>query len=189
MSNDEWQTPEYIIESVREVLGVIDLDPASSETANQRIQAERYFNKEHDGLNHSWLGSVYLNPPYSQPLCNRFTEKFVSEYHEGSIEQGILLCNFDSSTTRCQRLMELTDAVCLLKKRVAFIDPHTGKQKKGNRFAQAAFYVGHHVSSFRDEFDKHGKTYKNDDISFLIDKEEVEGALRKMKESQDKEQN
>lgn len=39
----EWFTPPRYIEAVREVLGAIDLDPASSLAANRIVQAKRYF--------------------------------------------------------------------------------------------------------------------------------------------------
>jgi hypothetical protein len=45
----EWFTPPRYIEAVREVLGAIDLDPASCESANRIVQATRYFTAADNG--------------------------------------------------------------------------------------------------------------------------------------------
>jgi len=60
--SDQWFTPPKIIRMVREVLGHIDFDPASSWQANVIVEAG-YFLSE-DSLNRQWgVGSIYLNPP------------------------------------------------------------------------------------------------------------------------------
>src|SRR5262249_56141272 len=63
----EWYTPARYIELAREVLGEIDLDPASSAKAQEIVKAQRYFTLEQDGLIRPWHGRVWLNPPYHQP--------------------------------------------------------------------------------------------------------------------------
>ena len=63
---NSWYTPPYIIEMVREVLGEIDLDPASHPVPQQWIQAKTFYDLEDDGLHQAWKGSVFLNPPYGK---------------------------------------------------------------------------------------------------------------------------
>ena len=50
---NEWYTPAEYIEAVRDVLKVIELDPASSSLANETVKAKRFYSKEDDGLNQS----------------------------------------------------------------------------------------------------------------------------------------
>jgi hypothetical protein len=46
--SQEWYTPQHCIRAVKEVLGNIELDPASSPEANQYVKAHRYFTIEED---------------------------------------------------------------------------------------------------------------------------------------------
>lgn len=63
----EHYTPKEIVEASREVLGCIDLDPASSELAQRTVKAKCWYGKDSphgwDGLRHQWYGNVFLNPP------------------------------------------------------------------------------------------------------------------------------
>ena len=62
----EYYTPIEIVEAARAVMGGIDLDPASSETANKQIKAARIFTVETNGLIQEWHGRIWLNPPFSR---------------------------------------------------------------------------------------------------------------------------
>jgi hypothetical protein len=63
----EWYTPPKYLDLVRQVFGgKIDLDPASSELAQETVQATAYFTKDDDGLTKDWFGDVFLNPPFAQ---------------------------------------------------------------------------------------------------------------------------
>jgi hypothetical protein len=59
----EHYTPEHIIKVCRELMGHINLDPASTHLANTVVQADKYLTMEEDGLSKPWFGNVYLNPP------------------------------------------------------------------------------------------------------------------------------
>ena len=73
----EWYTPPSIIADVREVLGSIDLDPASCETANETVRATKWYGIDDDGLSQPWAGRIYLNPPYGSvlPWVRRFFDE------------------------------------------------------------------------------------------------------------------
>ena len=60
----EHYTPRVLCRAVRQVLGEIDLDPASNPRANRLVWARRIITKEQDGLRTAWHGRrVFLNPP------------------------------------------------------------------------------------------------------------------------------
>ncbi len=59
----EHYSPHDVLVLVREVLGGIDLDPASCAIANRTVRAARIFTKADNGLAHPWGGRVFLNSP------------------------------------------------------------------------------------------------------------------------------
>ena len=61
--NDEHVTPLEVANAARQVLEVIELDPASDALANTIIRARRIYTKKDDGLAQPWHGRVFLNPP------------------------------------------------------------------------------------------------------------------------------
>ena len=60
----EYYTPKLISCLAREVMGSIDLDPASSCIANENIKAAVYYTKDTNGLAHEWSGRVFMNHPF-----------------------------------------------------------------------------------------------------------------------------
>jgi hypothetical protein len=67
--NEEWHTRKKYINLAREVFGgKIDVDPASSDLAQQTVQATTYFTKDNDGLKQEWHGHTRLNPPTGRGL-------------------------------------------------------------------------------------------------------------------------
>ena len=65
--SNSWYTPIHVIEMVREVLGEIDLDPASHPVPQRWIQANTYYTEQDDGLKYDWsCYTLFLNPPYGK---------------------------------------------------------------------------------------------------------------------------
>lgn len=63
LSNEHYTDPG-LLDRARQVLGRIELDPASSPTANQLVQADRIYTQSDDGLAQDWTAkTVWLNPP------------------------------------------------------------------------------------------------------------------------------
>lgn len=140
-ANDEWMTPPEIIKRVRQVLGQIDQDPASSALANETVQAVAYYTKETDGLVCRWVGETfYLNPPYSFPLIEKFVDRAISGVR-GRSRQGIVLVNNSTDTAWFQALLASANYIHLFRGRISFIDPVKGRGTE-NRQGQAIFGLG-----------------------------------------------
>jgi hypothetical protein len=61
--SNEHYTPFEVISAAKNLMGGIDLDPASCEVANNTVAAGDYYDKDDDGLSQKWYGRVFLNPP------------------------------------------------------------------------------------------------------------------------------
>jgi hypothetical protein len=153
---NEWYTPECYIESARLVMGTIDLDPASSEIANQTVNANLFYNQEEDGLSKEWFGNVWMNPPYSQPLIFQFISKLVESK---GVNQAIVLVNNGTETQWGQLLLSNSSAVCFHQSRIRFIDKY-GNLGQAPLQGQMICYIGSEVNNFINEFNQYGTIYK-----------------------------
>ena len=154
--DNEWYTPPAFIEAAREVFGEIDLDPASSEIANDTVRAEVFFTEQQDGLAQDWpIGRIWMNPPYAQPLINRFCTRIVDEVSRGS--SAIVLVNNGTETQWFQAMAVKCDAVCFPRSRVRFLDPqgNPGAPLQG----QAIVYFGDARQKFFDSFSQFGEVF------------------------------
>jgi ParB family chromosome partitioning protein len=155
---NEWYTPEEELETVRAVLGKIELDPASSAEAQKRVKAARYFTAEEDGLNQPWRGKVFLNPPYSQPAIAQFSEKLVAEVSSGAVSEAIALTHNYTDTAWFHTLASSADAICFTRGRVAFVNAEGVKAAPTQ--GQAFFYFGTNRDAFKKAFRDHGCVLK-----------------------------
>lgn len=119
----EWYTPLKYVLLVKQVLGEIDLDPASCFVANETVGAASYYDVITNGLAHNWYGRVFLNPPYGKidnvSQQEKWTCKLIYEYVVGHVTEGICLVNSsDSSTVWYQRLMRYPH--CLTDHRIIY---------------------------------------------------------------------
>jgi DNA N-6-adenine-methyltransferase (Dam) len=160
MSN-EWYTPSKYIEAAREVMGDIDLDPASCEMANRTVKAKRYYTREQNGLLQPWSGRVWLNPPYNatddchlpQPTWSR---RLRYEYSKGHVQEAILLI---SAATKQKWFHELLDfPICLMLERIFFHRP--GKEPEELRHGNTAVYLRPNEAAFIEVFSQFGAVVK-----------------------------
>lgn len=153
----EWYTPAIYVNAARQVMGNIDLDPASCELANQVVQAERYYDVYAHGLLQHWHGNVWLNPPYGREKDNQssqevWTCKLIAEYEAGHVEQAILLVNASTSTGWFQRLWNYP--ICFTDHKIRFYNERcvASQPTHGNAFV----YFGQQEARFIEVFTRFG---------------------------------
>jgi len=152
--SDEWYTPQEYIDAAREVMGEIDLDPASSELAQTVVRANVYLTRFDDGLRQvRWIHQrIWLNPPYSNPAP--WIEKLVREHQAGPYcTEAIVLVNNATETSWFQLLLE-NFPVCLPARRLAFW--RYDHANVGARQGQAFFYLGANADKFEQVFKRFG---------------------------------
>jgi DNA N-6-adenine-methyltransferase (Dam) len=151
--SDEWYTPPEHVALAREVMGDIDLDPASNDLAQQWIQARQYYTLAEDGLALRWTGRVWLNPPYGKQI-RRWTEKAVAEYRSGFVSQLILLVRPAIASSWYQALTAAF-VKCEPHQRIRFIN-RDGVPRKSPVHGNTFFYIGREVERFHSVFSRIG---------------------------------
>lgn len=152
---NEWYTPPQYIVAAREVMGEIDLDPASSEAAQKQVQATTFYSKDDDGLQQEWRGRVWMNPPYSGDLVGKFTEKLADAFDANEVTTAIVLVNNATESKWFQRLASSASAICFPKGRIKYLDS-TGTPANSPLQGQAILYFGGDVSAFAEVFQQFG---------------------------------
>lgn len=149
-TDNEWYTPEHYIKLARQVMGSIDLDPASNDFANETVKATEYYTEEDDGLKQEWFGNIWMNPPYSTALLQKFADKLINS----KFNQAIVLVNNATETAWFETLVSKASAVVFHKGRIRFVkrDGEHGSPLQG----QAFLYYGNNVEKFIDVFEEIG---------------------------------
>jgi phage N-6-adenine-methyltransferase len=150
--NSENYTPKEIIDAVREVMGGIDIDPATCVQAQKIVQAKKYYTQKDNGLEKQWEGTVFLNPPYGMPDIKQFTEKLIQELP--NIESAILLTNDQTDTLWFQSCAIRAKLICFTTGRIGFYTPTKVKTAPTN--GQAFMYFGKNENAFKKVFAKIG---------------------------------
>lgn len=151
---NEWYTPEQYVEVAREVLGRIDIDPASSDYAQETVKAGTHFTIDEDGLAQEWNGTIWMNPPYSQPHIQQFIEKLVAEVRGKRTTAAIALTHNYTDTEWFHIAARACDAICFTRGRIKFFNPD-GEEAAPTQ-GQAFFYFGDDVDKFAEEFSVFG---------------------------------
>lgn len=160
--SQEWLTPIWLLEGVKEVLGTIDLDPASSAFANRRVKATHFLTHKEDGLRTPWGSrgaplSFFCNPPGGTVILPRldggigrpassqamFWRQAMSQVDLGHVSHGIFLSFSLEALSRTQTLTcrAMTDyPICIPPKRIRYDDQH-GNPGASPTHASALIYV------------------------------------------------
>lgn len=123
--SDTWLTPKWVTEA----LGHFDTDPCTIKPAPW-THADLNYSKEEDGLVMPWLGRVWMNPPYSNPLIGQFTKKFTEH------ADGICFIYPRIDTRWFQAMAAKCDGILLYEGRIATCYPDG---KPGGKFLGSIF--------------------------------------------------
>lgn len=147
MISDERYTPSAFIEAAREVMGSIDLDPATSWKANEVVKATFIRTEAHNGLEVPWvdlLGQpyrVWLNPP-SPP--KPWWVKLMHEWQQGHILQAVYLAYNQQQLQSLQVDTPFSPGafpICVPNRRINFLDAVTLEPQKSPKYPNAIIYV------------------------------------------------
>jgi ParB family chromosome partitioning protein len=171
----EYYSPPDIIEVARLTMGRIDLDPASSPSANRIVRASNFFTAEMDGLSRDWFGNVWMNHPFgkaerackpgcAKAICRKrgfhlqsnqpgnadWINHLLAEYKSGNIEQACCITFAATSEKWFRPLMQYPQ--CFLSPRTNYLLPD-GTNLKGVTKGSVVTYLGPGIERFAYEFD------------------------------------
>jgi DNA N-6-adenine-methyltransferase (Dam) len=153
---DEWYTPRLYVDAAREVMGDIDLAPAGCAEAAKVTGIANYYSRENSGLDNSWHGRVWCNPPYERKLMLAFAKKFVEQ--KPNIQEAIILVSAKPDTRWSDLYLNHCNAVCYHKGRIKFVyGPDPEAPTEVNPHGTAFYYFGPNVDAFKKVFSRFGK--------------------------------
>ena len=123
--NHDVYTPSLIAIWARQVMGCIDLDPASCEAANRVIRASRFYTAEDNGLHQPWAGRVFINPPFNGGLLRLFARTLMAELLEGDVTRAVFLAPVVGNKW-VNQMFGLCDTFSVLHTRIPWEGPGSG---------------------------------------------------------------
>ena len=139
--HDEHYTPPNLIKIARKTMGEIEVDPASSDIAQETVQAQKYFTLERQITDSDWRGKVWLNPPFSK--ISDWVNLLVGHFSDGNVTEAVLLTKLDCRTKWFARLMSAANAFGMVRGNVRFSQAANTAQ-----FGVALWYFGESVDRF-----------------------------------------
>lgn len=125
---DDWATPDYILDWVRENYGEF-YDPCPLGGING----------DFDGLKIAWSGINYVNPPYSRPLKDKFIMKAYEEHKRGI--KSILLIPASTDTKIFHEILVPNCKILFIKGRVKFKGTNTKGEYVTNACGQSGSMI------------------------------------------------
>lgn len=145
----EYYTPANVTDASRTAMGGIDLDPASSEAANERVRARFYFTVTDDGLLQEWKGRVFLNHPFGRLANHQWIGKLEHEFWISNVTQACCITFACTSEKWFQPLLRRPQ--CFLSPRTNYLLPD-GRVLLGVTKGSVVTYYGNHVTEFAKAF-------------------------------------
>lgn len=160
-NSDEWNTPDIILDAIREIEGTIGLDPCSN--SQSKVNAKESFSlfNGQDGLKESWQhkSCTFVNPPHSKIKiwCKKIYDEFQEDRQfNGMLRQEsknsfYLLIPARTDTMYFHEYCFRGSAICFIRGRLRF-----SNSKNSAPFPSAVVYYGNKVEEFERVFSSLG---------------------------------
>lgn len=125
-----WQTPQWLVERIREALGgAIDLDPCT--TYANPTKAKQILTPAEDGLLNPWpfARTIYVNPPFIDAA--KWAHRTLAESRLNHLPRTIFLAPAAIGTKWLHELWESSDDALFLSKRIRYEGICVYKKGKG----------------------------------------------------------
>lgn len=122
----------------------IDLDPCSD--LDKNIKAKRHYTIEDNGLEQSWQGNLFINPPFSE--LPKWAEKAIADFNSGNITELIFLSKLDARVGWFKPLINTASVFCLVEGYVCF----EGNDGDPAFFTTVLWYFGQRDFEFQEHF-------------------------------------
>lgn len=160
---DSYYTPDVYTDGVHEVMGAIDLDPASCKLANngdaghKGVRARKFFDINHSGLTKKWHGRVFINPPFKE--WDQWSLKADRELKSGRVKEMCVFIGANSCVNNnFARLKRIADAVFIPDGR-DYGNTWGPKSTSGAFQGHFLFYFGPKVKKFNKVFSQYGSVF------------------------------
>lgn len=120
-STVEWYTPPEIFEALHLTF---DLDPCAPPGGLPWVPARHFLSRVDDGLAQTWVGRVWLNPPYGRGI-EQWMRKLATH------DDGIALVHARTNTVWWREAMSRATAVCFVAGGVRFVTDAHGTRPSG----------------------------------------------------------
>jgi ParB family chromosome partitioning protein len=169
-----WYTPQVYVDAAREVMGDIDIDPATDERAQKRIKAKVYHTDtpEKDAFKFHWYGRMLLCPPYAEGLIDRFFYKVIEEHKFGNLIEGVIITHtIDTGNDYFIDILNFADSICFIRGPIEWVKGHLAeeivmeemgipwKPKDYSKHYNCAIYFGPNRVKFMNVFSQFGVCY------------------------------
>ena len=118
-TNQTWETPTALLETLHAVFGRFDLDPCAPRKSRTRVKAKVHLTDADDGLSVPWNGVVFVNPPYGRTLA-AWVAKAHREVEEGRAKTVVALLPARPDTAYWHDHVASHAAVYFLRGRLRF---------------------------------------------------------------------
>jgi hypothetical protein len=144
-------TPQNYLDAAREVLGGIELDPASCAQANEMVRAARFYTQRDNSLRRGcdWTSrTAWLNPPggstdNERSLAKAFWFRLAAEWHARRVGAAMFLGFsieiLQSTQNRPTGPIPLDFPFCIPRERIPF---WVATEEPASKLRQSALFVG-----------------------------------------------